>query len=61
MILKLASATKGAPHYDEVTPVGTENPKNEGWYEKEGAIYRKSADKTVDETKTYYARSVLNP
>ena len=61
IILKLASATKGAPHYDEVTPVGTENPKNEGWYEKEGAIYRKSADKTVDETKTYYARSVLNP
>ena len=61
MILKLASATKGAPHYDEVTPVGSENPKNEGWYEKEGAIYRKSADKTVDETKTYYERSTSNP
>ena len=61
MILKLASATKGAPHYDEVTPVGSENPKNEGWYEKEGAIYRKSVDKTVDETKTYYERSTSNP
>ena len=61
MILKLASATKGAPHYDEVTPVGSENPKNEGWYEKEGSIYRKSADKEVVNTKTYYERSTSNP
>lgn len=61
MILKLASATKGAPHYDEVTPVGSENPKNEGWYEKEGSIYRKSVDKEVVNTKTYYERSISNP
>lgn len=61
MVVKVASQTKGAPHYDEVTPVGSENPKNEGWYEKEGAIYRKSADATVVNTKTYYTRSILNP
>lgn len=62
MILKVASATKGAPHYDEVTPVGTENPKNLGWYTKEGTVYRKSDDVTVVSTKTYYSRSTaVNP
>ena len=58
MIVKVGTGSYAGPHYDEVTPVGSENPRNEGWYEKEGAIYRKSADKTVDETKTYYARSI---
>ena len=57
MVLKIATQSKGAPHYDEVTPVGSENPKTEGWYEKEGDIYRKSMDTTVNENKDYYERS----
>lgn len=57
MVLKVATQSKGAPHYDEVTPVGTESPKGEGWYEKEGDIYRKSTDTSVDEHKDYYERS----
>jgi hypothetical protein len=44
--------------YDEVTPVGTENPKSEGWYEKEGDVYRKSADTSLITGKTYYTRVV---
>lgn len=61
MILKIATAEKAGPHYDEVTPVGTENPRSEGWFEHEGAIYRKSADTTVKNGKTYYARSTDVP
>jgi len=59
MTIKIATAQKGAPHYNEVTPVGTENPKSEGWYEKEGSVYRKSADSTVVEGKSYYSRSTV--
>ena len=62
MILKIGTAEKGGPHYDEVSPVGNENPKTEGWYEHEGAIYRPTADTTVKVGKTYYARSTnVNP
>lgn len=43
--------------YDAVTPVGTENPSEEGWYEKDGANYVLSTDTTVDAEKTYYAQS----
>ena len=57
MIMKISTQSKGAPHYDEVTPVGTENPKSEGWYEKEGDVYRKSMDTTVNSNKDYYERS----
>ena len=57
MVVKIATQSKGAPHYDEVTPVGNENPRTQGWYEKEGDVYRKSMDTTVDEHKDYYARS----
>jgi len=57
MVLKVATAQKGAPHYDEETPEGTENPRNEGWYEKEGTVYRKTLDTTVNSHKTYYSRS----
>ena len=59
MVLRIASAgVAGGPHYDEVSPVGNENPKSEGWYEKEGTVYRKSADTSVNEHKDYYERSV---
>lgn len=61
MILKIATASYAGPHYDEVTPVGNENPRTQGWYEHEGAIYRKSADTTVKNGKTYYARSTVVP
>ena len=61
MILKISTAEKTGPHYDAVTPVGNENPKSEGWYEHEGAIYRKSVDTTVKNGKTYYERSTDVP
>ena len=43
--------------FDAVTPVGSENPTTEGWYEYDSAIgkYVLSTDTTVDAQKTYYA------
>ena len=61
MVMKVGTAQKGGPHYDEVEPVGTENPRSEGWYEKEGDIYKRSLDTTVNNKKTYYARSTNVP
>jgi len=58
MILKVGNQTAGGPHYDAVEPVGTENPKSEGWYEKEGTVYRKTTDTSVNDQKTYYERSM---
>ncbi len=49
--------TPGTTTYSEVTPIGTENPVTEGWYEKNGDVYVLSADTTVDVSKTYYAAS----
>ena len=46
--------------YNAVTPVGDENPSEEGWYESDGLIpptYTLSADTTVDSEKTYYVKS----
>lgn len=43
--------------YTEVTPVGTENPSEEGWYELSGTNYVLTEDTTVDEEKTYYERT----
>lgn len=44
--------------YDSVTPAGTENPSEEGWYERSGEagsyVYTKTTDTTVDDSKTYY-------
>ena len=45
--------------YKIVTPVGTENPKQEGWYEKHGNTYSKTTDTTVQGGKTYYQRGFL--
>ena len=61
MILKVGNQTAGGPHYDAVEPVGTENPKNEGWFEQDGTngtVYRKSTDTHVVTGKTYYERSL---
>lgn len=43
--------------YTEVTPEGTENPSEEGWYELVDTEYVASEDTEVDEEKTYYTRS----
>ena len=61
MILKVGTESKGGPHYDPVDPIGTENPKSEGWYEKDGTngtVYRKTTDTSVNNQKTYYERSM---
>ena len=42
-----------------VTPVGTENPVTEGWYELVSGKYVLSTDTTVDGSKTYYAKTTL--
>lgn len=43
--------------YTAVTPVGTENPKEEGWYVLSGDRYVLTQDTEVDSNKTYYERS----
>lgn len=57
IVLKVGTSSKGGPHYDEVTPLGSENPRGEGWYEKEGIVYKRTKDTTVDSGKTYFERS----
>lgn len=42
--------------YEEVTPEGTENPSEEGWYEYVDETYVLSEDTEVDAEKTYYRR-----
>jgi len=43
--------------YTPVTPEGTENPSEQGWYELSGTSYVLTSDTTVDTEKTYYTRS----
>lgn len=45
--------------YKAVTPVGTENPKQEGWYEKAGSVYYATTDTSVQVGTTYYVRGYL--
>ena len=45
--------------YAAVTPAGSEDPSDEGWYEIKDGKYVLSADTTVDAGKTYYAKTVL--
>ena len=44
--------------YSAVTPGGTENPQDEGWYEYDSVndVYFVTADTTVDGSKTYYIK-----
>jgi hypothetical protein len=45
--------------YDAVTPVGTENPSTEGWYEKDASNnYFLTTDTTVAVGKTYYEKTI---
>lgn len=41
-----------------VTPVGGENPQNEGWYEIVSGEYVLTTDTTIDPQKTYYSKTV---
>lgn len=43
--------------YTAVTPEGTENPSEEGWYELVGTDYELSEDTAVDGSKTYFTRA----
>lgn len=44
--------------YDEVTPVGTENPQEEGWYVSDGAGgYELTTDTSVQGGTTYYEKN----
>ena len=43
--------------YTAVSPVGTENPNEEGWYVLVGDSYRATSDTTVDSNVTYYERT----
>lgn len=43
--------------YTAVSPVGTEDPNEEGWYVLYGDVYSLTSDTTVDSNKTYYERS----
>lgn len=53
VMIKGASAAT----YSAVTPVGTEDPTEEGWYEKQGSIYILSKDTSVITSKTYYEKA----
>lgn len=49
--------------YDAVTPEGTENPSEEGWYEQtDDGEYIKTTDTTIDEDdpKTYYEAIIVS-
>ena len=43
--------------YTVVSPVGTENPSEEGWFVLQGDVYVPTSDMEVDENKTYYERT----
>ena len=43
--------------FAQVTPEGTENPSEEGWYEKSNGHYSLTADEEVDPEKTYYEKT----
>ncbi len=47
--------------YEEVTPVGSENPSELGWYEYDETqeTYVLTADVTVDASKTYFTTSIV--
>ena len=44
--------------YTEVTPIGTENPKEEGWYIKNGTEYILALDTTVVADREYFEVTV---
>ena len=55
----LEKSDAAAPTYEftAVSPVGTENPREEGWYVLSGDNYVLTTDTEVDSNKTYYERT----
>ena len=55
----LEKVDEAAPEYifTAVSPVGTENPVEEGWYVLSGDRYILTSDTEVDTNKTYYERT----
>ena len=51
------SETPTSYTYTAVSPVGTENPVEEGWYVLYGDNYRLTTDTEVDSNVTYYERT----
>lgn len=51
------SETPTSYTYTAVSPVGTENPAEEGWYVLYGDNYRLTTDTEVDSNVTYYERT----
>ena len=49
-----AASSSSSVSYVAVSPVGTENPSNEGWYVLSGNRYVLATDTSVDSNKTYY-------
>ena len=54
----VAIIDNGTISYTEVTPEGSENPSEEGWYEESAGVYTLSVDTTVDGSKTYYEQTI---
>ena len=46
----------GSVTYTEVSAISTDNPAEEGWYEKVNNVYVLSEDTTADSEKTYYEK-----
>lgn len=53
-VLEKVDASAAGRSYSAVSPVGTEDPYEEGWYVLNGDVYRLTTDRTVDSNKTYY-------
>lgn len=56
-ILEKVDGGSASYTFTAVTPVGTENPKEEGWYILSGDNYVLTTDTAVDSNKTYYERT----
>ena len=52
--LEKVDASAAGRSYSAVSPVGTEDPYEEGWYVLNGDVYRLTTDRAVDSNKTYY-------
>lgn len=59
-IMEILGGVQPTETYVEVTPVGTENPSEEGWYEYDSTndTYVATEDTTVVSGKTYYEKVV---
>lgn len=56
-VLEKVDSGSASYTYTAVSPVGTENPKTEGWYVLSGNNYILTTDTAVDSNKTYYERT----